>query len=68
MSDSDVVAGMTSVQCETLLAAFAPVCQTYRVPGNLILSYVRADQGQSQSPPASVWNEKYVCLKNKRKM
>lgn len=38
------------------------------VARNLIPCCSRADQGQSQSPRASVWNEKYVCLRNKRKM
>lgn len=49
-------------------ATSAPPCQTARAPRNLILCHLQADQGQSQSPKASVWNEKYVCLRNKRKM
>lgn len=39
-----------------------------RVLECLILCYVRADRGQSQSPKASVWNEIYVCLRKKRKI
>lgn len=38
------------------------------LPRNLILCCLQGDQWQSQSPKASVWNEKYVRLRSKRKM
>lgn len=68
MSGSDGLAGMTSARCKRLIATSAPTCQTARVPRNLILCNLQADQGQSQSSEASVWNEKYVRLRNKGRM
>lgn len=68
MSGSDGLAGMTTARFKRFIATSAPPCQTARVPRNLILCDLQADQGQSQSPKASVWNEKYVCLRNKTKM
>lgn len=66
MSGSDGSAGMTGTPAKkaSLPRLLLPRLSAGE-PRNLILCDVRADQGQSQSPKASVWNEIYVCLRNK---
>lgn len=60
--------GINGCEMKMLIRHICSSSSDLELPRNLILCCLQVDQWQSQSPKASVWNEKYVRLRSKRKM
>lgn len=67
MSGSDGLAGLTGARWKTAHCHVRSSSSARSSAQEPYLCYLQADQRQSQSPEASVWNEKYVCLRNKER-